>query len=110
MENKKIKEMKDDAILDIKVNKSFYLMSKAALMTLLMDIKDESEKDFQKFIKSIVSKEYKDMNDKEKAFYTLTLLVGEIEKQAQETNNLEEKEILLPGDEGFVMPKLSNED
>ena len=93
MENKKIKEMKDDAILDIKVNKSFYLMSKAALMTLLMDIKDESEKDFQKFIKSIVSKEYKDMNDKEKAFYTLTLLVGEIEKQASETKSFIEKEM-----------------
>jgi len=95
METKKIKEMKDDVILDIKVNKSFYLMSKAALMTLLMDIKEDASKDFEVFIKTVVSKEYKDMSDKEKAFYTLTLLVGEIEKQAIEKNAYDEKEIDL---------------
>lgn len=95
METKKIKEMKDDVILDIKVNKSFYLMSKAALMTLLMDIKEDASKDFEVFIKTVVSKEYKDMSDKEKAFYTLTLLVGEIEKQAVEKNAYDEKEIDL---------------
>lgn len=95
METKKIKEMKDDVILDIKVNKSFYLMSKAALMTLLMDIKEDASKDFEAFIKTVVSKEYKDMSDKEKAFYTLTLLVGEIEKQAIEKNAYDEKEIDL---------------
>ena len=95
METKKIKEMKDDVILDIKVNKSFYLMSKAALMTLLMDIKEDASKDIEVFIKTVVSKEYKDMSDKEKAFYTLTLLVGEIEKQAVEKNAYDEKEIDL---------------
>ncbi len=108
MESKKIKEMKDDVILDIKVNKSFYLMSKAALMTILMDIKDDSEKDFEKFIKSVVSKEYKDMSDKEKAFYTLTLLVGEIEKQAIEKNAYDEKEIDISKLKQDV--KKSNED
>ena len=91
--NTKVKELKDDAILDIKVNKSFYLMSKAALLTILSEINDPSEKDMQTFIKNLVSKDYKDMNDKERAFYTLTLLVGEIEKQALETKSYIEKEI-----------------
>jgi hypothetical protein len=38
METKKIKEMKDDVILDIKVNKSFYLCLKL-LYDIIMDIK-----------------------------------------------------------------------
>ena len=47
------------------------------------------------FVKSIVSKEYKDMDNTERTFYTLTLLVGEIEKQAVEKNAYDEKEIDL---------------
>ena len=34
----KVKELKDDAILNIKVNKSFYLMAKAASFTILQNI------------------------------------------------------------------------
>ena len=33
------------------------------------------------------------MSDKERIFYTLTLLIGEIEKQATDTDQLQEKEI-----------------
>ena len=110
MENQKVKELKDDVIIDIKVNKSFYLMSKAALLTILSEITDPSEKDMQTFIKNLVSKDYKDMNDKERSFYTVALLIAEIEKQAKETDNLADKEILLPGDEGFEMPKIASED
>ena len=33
------------------------------------------------------------MNDEERTFYTLSLLVGEIEKQAIETNSFIEKDI-----------------
>jgi len=40
-------------------------------------------------------KEYKDMTDKERLFYTLTLLVGEIEKQALSNNAFIEKELDL---------------
>ena len=38
MEVKKVKEMKDDALLDVKVNKTYYQMAKAALLTILQDV------------------------------------------------------------------------
>jgi hypothetical protein len=44
------------------------------------------------------------MNEFERSFYTITLMVAEIEKMATETNQYEEKEILEPGDEGYVEP------
>lgn len=93
MEKRKVKELKDDAILDIKVNKTFYLMSKAALLLALKESYDSSVGDSETFIKNTVSKKYEEMNDKERSFYTLTLLVGEIEKQAIENNAFIEKEI-----------------
>ncbi len=47
---------------------------------------------------------YEDMNDFERSFYTTTLLLAEIERQAQQNNLYDEKEILEPGDEGYVAP------
>lgn len=92
MKSVKTRELKDDAILDIKVNKTFYLMSKAALFNSFTGLHNSDVK-ADEFVKSIVSKEYKDMNDAERTFYTLTLLVGEIEKQATETKSFIEKEM-----------------
>jgi len=94
MDAKKVKELKDDAILSIKVNKSYYTMAKAAVFVVFKDLYDLSG-DPEKFVKAIITKEYKDMTDKERLFYTLTLLVGEIEKQALENNAFDEKELDL---------------
>ena len=88
----KTKELKDDAILNVKVNKTYYLMSKAALFHSFTGLHDPKV-DPQEFVKSVVSKEYKEMNDMERTFYTLTLLIGEIEKQAFETESFIEKEM-----------------
>jgi len=93
MKNQKVKELKDDAILDIKVNKTFYLMSKAALFSIFKEIHDISKGDPQEFIKNITSSKYEELNDKERTFYTLTLLIGEIEKQAIEKDAYVEKDI-----------------
>ena len=90
----KVKELKDDAILSIKVNKSYYTMAKAAVFVVFKDLYALSG-DPEKFVKAIITKEYKDMTDKERLFYTLTLLVGEIEKQALENNAFDEKELDL---------------
>jgi len=88
----KAKEMKDDAILDIKVNKTFYLMSKSALFSIFKDLYDNSKGTSEEFVKSIIAKNYEEMSEQERNFYTLTLLVGEIEKQALENNSFIEKE------------------
>ena len=64
MSAQKIKELKDDAILSVKVNKTYYLMCKASLYTVFTEIHDSSVK-ADDFVKSIVSKDYNDMSDKE---------------------------------------------
>ena len=46
------------------------------------------------------------MNEYEKSFYTITLILAEIEKQASSNKLFDEKEILEPTDEGYVEPKL----
>lgn len=94
MENKKVKakEMKDDAILDIKVNKTFYLMSKSSLFVVFSELYSDKTVKSEDFVKSIISKKYEDMSEKERLFYTLTLLVGEIEKQALDAKAFTEKE------------------
>lgn len=93
MENKKVKELKEDAILDVKVNKTYYMMSKAALFTLLNDIYTKEDGNPDQFVQDLVNKKYEELDDKQRAFYTLTLLVGEIEKQAIANDAFIEKEI-----------------
>jgi hypothetical protein len=97
-----VKELKDDAIVEIKVNKSFYLMTKALSYFLFQTIKDDNER--EESLKKIMTGKYEDMNDFERSFYTVTLLLAEIEKQAQDNKLYEEKEILEPGDDGYVEP------
>ena len=99
----KVKELKDDAIISIKVNKSFYLMTKAVLFHLFKTI-DSPDK--EQYIKDTMTKEYKDLDETQKSFYTIGLLLAEIEKEAKSNELYEEKEILQPGDEGYVEPKL----
>lgn len=98
----KAKELNDDAILDIKVNKSFYLMAKAASFTILKGMNIEEKGD--EYFKSILTKKYEELDDEQRAFYTIILLLAEIEKQATELKLFTEREILEPGDEGYVAP------
>ncbi len=41
MENKKVKELKDDAILEVKVNKTYYQMCKASVFTVFKELYDK---------------------------------------------------------------------
>jgi len=99
----KFKELNDDALIDIKVNKAYYLMAKNSLFYLLTQIKDEQNR--EQLIKDTTSIEYKDMSDWQKTFHTPTLLIAEIEKQAKDKQLYTEREVLQPGDEGYVEPK-----
>lgn len=99
----KVKELKDDAIIEIKVNKAFYLMVKAILLNLINNITVE---DKDTYIKESMTKEYKDLDETQRSFYTTGLLLAEIEKVAKDKNLFQEKEILQPGDEGYVAPTL----
>jgi len=98
----KVKELKDDAILDIKVNKSFYLMAKAASFHVLQSMNIQEKGD--EYFKEIITKKYEDLDNSQRTFYTIVLLLAEIERQANEQKLYNEKEILQPGDEGYVEP------
>lgn len=102
-----VQEIKDDALLNVAVNKTYYLMVKNLSLYLFSTI---SEEERAAKIANLKEKKYEEMDDLEKSFYTVALLIGEIEKQAKETNSLIDKEILMPGDEGFEMPNLFNKD
>lgn len=98
----KVKELKDDAILNIQVNKSYYLMAKAASFTILQNMNIEDKGD--EYFKAIMTKKYEELDEMQRAFYTIVLLLAEVERQATENNLYNEKEVLEPGDEGYVAP------
>lgn len=99
----KVKEMKDDAIVDIKVNKNFYFMMKNVSMYLFKHIKTD---DKETYLKELTTKKYEELDDLQRSFYTIALFLAEVEKQSISNELYEEKEILQPGDEGYVAPKL----
>lgn len=98
----KFKELNDDALIDIKVNKAYYMMVKNSLFYLLNEIKEDENK--ETLIKNTTSIKYEEMTDWQRIFHTLTLLIAEIEKQAKDKKLYTEKEILEPNDEGYVAP------
>lgn len=97
----KVKELKEDAVVSIKVNKAYYLMMKAVLLQLYNSI---SVPDKEQYLKDIMNKPYQELDDFQRSFHTVTLFLAEVEKEAKENNLYEEKEILEPGDEGYVAP------
>ena len=98
----KVKEIKDDAIIQVTVNKSYYLMVKAVSFYLFTKVESE---DKDTYLKDLMTKEYKDLDQLQQSIYTLILLLAEIEKQATENNLFIEKEISEPGDPDYIEPK-----
>jgi len=77
-------------------------MAKATLFYLFNLIKDDEER--ESHLKKVMEDKYENMDDWERSFYTLTLLIADIENSAKKAELYEEKEILEPGDEGYVEP------
>ena len=100
----KVKELKEDVILDIQVNKAYYMMLKSTLFYLFQQESDTNKR--EESLKTIMTGKYENMNDLERSFYTITILLAEIEKVAKEKDAYDEKEVLEPGEEGFVDPNL----
>lgn len=98
----KIKQLKDDAIVDIKINKTFYFMMKSALFYLYTLKPNGKEK--EESLKKIKSLNFDELDEWEASFHTITLFLAEVEKQGLANDLYEEKEILEPDDEGYVAP------
>jgi hypothetical protein len=90
-----VKEIKDDAIINIQVNKSYYLMVKALSLQLFTNISVENK---DGYLKELLSKEYQDLNDEQRSLYTIILLLAEIETQATKQDLYEKREITLPSE------------
>jgi hypothetical protein len=97
-----VTEMKDDALLDIKVNKSYYFMVKATSFYLFSNM---PEGDKETMLKEVTEKKYEDLNEWQRSFYTVALLLAEIEKQAKDNNAYVEKVIPQPGDPDYIESK-----
>jgi hypothetical protein len=100
----KVKELKDDAIINVPVSKGYYMMVKNLAFTLINNMTKNNKSD--EYFKEIGNKTYPELDDDQKAMQTVTMLVAEIEAQATAHNQFDEKEILEPGDEGYVAPTL----
>jgi hypothetical protein len=98
----KVKELKDDALIDVKVNKSFYMMLKGNLYYLFNQINDVKRR--EESLKNVMNKKYEEMDPFERSFYTITLILAEIERVAAEENLFKEETLLEPEDEGYVEP------
>jgi hypothetical protein len=92
-----VKEIKDDALVSVQVNKSFYFMVKSVLFYLFKE-SDVPTKKREEALKDLMNKDYKDMTHWEQSFYTLTLLLAEIEKQAVENDQFADVEVDVPDD------------
>lgn len=90
-----VKEIKDDALISVEINKSFYFMVKSALFYLFKE-SDRTEEEREAVLKSLMNKNYNDMTHWEQSFYTLTLLLAEIERQAVEKDLFNDVEVDLP--------------
>lgn len=90
-----VKEIKDDALVSVQVNKSFYFMVKNALFYLFRE-SNIPEEQRETTLKGLMDKNYNDMTHWEQSFYTLTLLLAEIERQAVENNLFSDVEVDLP--------------
>jgi len=98
----KVMEIKDDALVEIQVNKNYYAMCKASLAFLFKQNMDKG-KDAEN-LEELKDKTYFEMSDFQRLFYTLSLIVAEIERSSKLQEKVEEKEILAPGDEGYESP------
>ena len=99
----KVKELKQDALIQIPVNRGYYVMAKNLAMYLLEKF-PEDKRNNADYIKEISTKQYSDLDKDQQSLQTAALLIAEIEAQAVHQNQFEEKEVLEPGDEGYVAP------
>ena len=97
-------EIADDAIINIKVNKSFYFMVKNLGFTLYKLMSQEESQIFNELMQkkdNNLLPDYNTLSQPQQNFYTVMLLLAEIEKEAINNKLIKTTEVLMPEDEGF---------
>lgn len=98
----KVKELKEDAVVTIQVNRNYYFMVKNLSFKLIKEMYEKNPE--ESYLKDCLTKNYNELDDLQRSFYTTTMLLAEIESKAKDQNMYVEKEVLEPGDEGYVAP------
>ena len=95
----KVREIKNDAIITIKLNKNFYLMLKGVMLYIFKQEGDQEK--YEALLKKVMSAdtENEPHTEHEAAFKTMLLLLAEIERQAAENDLFDIKEIPLEGED-----------
>ena len=101
-----VKQIKDDAIIQVPVSKGYYLGVKQAVLHLLNKMLEN--KPNEEYLAAIGTKELNDLDDDQKTVKIFTLLIAEIEAQAKIQNQFVEDTVLEPGDEGYVAPVIAD--
>ena len=83
------------------------MIAKAASFTILKGMNIPEKENGDEYFKKIMNEKYENLDENQRAFYTVVLLLAEIEKQATENNLFIEKEVLQPGDEGYKEPEIT---
>ena len=99
-----VKELQDDHLVSIKISGFFYKRVKSMLFRQLNKLDPEIVKEFLNPQASEKSPEFYNSNPEAFDIQTLFILLSEIENASLEQKQFNEKEILEPGDEGYVEP------
>ena len=100
----KTKQLKQDAIVKIEISKNFYDLIRASMFYVFKLEEDMAKK--EEILKKTISQDvYTPLTEYELTFKTLVHILAEIERVAAIEGLFEEKEVLEPGDEGYMGPK-----
>jgi hypothetical protein len=80
-----LKELKDDALINVLVNKSYYFMIKLELFKAVENIVNTAPEEAKELDK-ILEKKYDELTSNQQTVFTLSLLVAEIERIANKEN------------------------
>jgi hypothetical protein len=88
----KLKELKDDALVNVIVNKTYYYMVKSELFKSVEKLINQSP-ELAKDLENILKKDFAKLSEEEKTIYTLSLLVAEIERVAEKEKLYKEYDV-----------------
>lgn len=83
----KLKQLKEDVTVNVKVNKNFYFLIKKTLFDI---IKDMSTEDQNKLTEKIKERNFENLSSAQEAAYLFSILIADVEQTAIKENLYEE--------------------
>jgi len=86
----KLKELKKDAVVDVKVDKNFYFLIKKTLFDLIKDMNTDDQK---KLTEKIKAQNFDDLTSIQEASYLFSVIIASVEQTAIKENLYEEIDV-----------------